>query len=71
MIQTAINAMLGLGYLAGLVLVWIGLEMFVIDGGRLAPALFSVAAGIALWAALVAAGKALHRHAIRRMEAGR
>ncbi|MBL9119746.1 MAG: hypothetical protein JNL80_07525 [Phycisphaerae bacterium] len=71
MIQTLINALLGLGYIAGLILVWIGLEMFVIDGRRFAPSFLSIVAGVGLWALLVATGKALHRQAIRRMEAQR
>lgn len=69
MIQTLINSLLGLGYVAGLALVWIGLEMFVIDGRALAPSLLSLIAGIGLWAALVALGKALHRRATRSLGA--
>lgn len=76
MIQALINAAMGLGYIAGLFLVWVGMEMYVVDGGRFAPAFLSVVAGIALWAGLVSIGKALHRHAIHveraaRMERGR
>lgn len=65
MIQPLVNALLGLGYVVGLFLVWVGMAMFVIDGRRFAPSLLSVAAGIALWATLVAIGKAVHRRAVR------
>lgn len=65
MIQPLVNALLGFGYIVGLFLVWVGMEMYVIDGRRFAPSVLSVFAGIALWAALVAIGKAVHRRAVR------
>lgn len=67
MIQTIINALLGLGYVFGLFLVWVGMEMYIVDGRPFGPSFLSVLAGIGLWAALVAIGKALHRHALRSM----
>jgi predicted tellurium resistance membrane protein TerC len=71
MMQTLINLLLGLGYVVGLILVWIGLEMYVVDGRRFAPAFLSIVVGVGLWSILVAAGKAFHRQAVRRMETQR
>jgi hypothetical protein len=71
MMQLLVNAVLGVGYVAGLMLVWIGMEMFAIDGRSFAPSLLSVAAGIALWAGLVSVGKQLHRSATRQLEGPR
>jgi hypothetical protein len=61
MIRPVINIGLGLGYVLGTLLVWIGMEMYVIDGSRLAPATLSVAAGIALWQITVLAGRSVRR----------
>ena len=57
MIRPIFNVGLMAGYLLGVVLVWIGIEMYAVDGARLAPSLLSVLAGILVWAALVAFGR--------------
>jgi hypothetical protein len=56
-IRPIFNIGLMAGYLLGVVLVWIGIEMYAVDGARLAPSLLSVLAGILVWAALVAFGR--------------
>ncbi len=53
------NALLGVGYAAGMLFVWIGLEMYVIDGRALEPSLLSVVVGITLWALMVEGGRRL------------
>ncbi len=57
--RVALNLSLGAGYVLGTLFVWIGIEMYAIDGARLAPAVLSLAVGIALWSLLSAAGRAL------------
>ena len=57
--RTLANGMLAASYIAGLLLVWIGLEMYIIDGRSLEPSLLSVATGVALWAFTVDIGRRL------------
>jgi hypothetical protein len=60
-IQLTFNMVLAAGYLLGVVLIWIGIEMYTVDGARLAPALLSVAVGIGLWWALATVGRWMRR----------
>jgi hypothetical protein len=57
MMRPIFNILLAIGYLMGIVLVWIGVEMFAVDGARLAPSLLSVSVGIAVWWVLASFGR--------------
>jgi len=57
MMRPVINFILGLGYVVGLLFVWIGIEMYAIDGSRLAPAVLSVVMGILAWQVTVFIGR--------------
>jgi hypothetical protein len=71
MIRAALNLALAAGYLLGVVLVWIGIEMYTVDEARLAPSLVSVAVGIMVWWALASFGKAMRPLSIQKGECGR
>jgi hypothetical protein len=63
MIRYLLNLLLGLGYLLGLVLVWLGLELLIFDRDQNVQGVMVAAAGIAWWSLLAFLGKRLaHRH---------
>ena len=63
MMRYVANGLLGVGYLLGFVLVWLGLELLIFDREQVSQGLVTVAAGIAWWSVQVYLGKRL---AVRR-----
>jgi hypothetical protein len=51
-VRVFVNAVFGVIFVAGLVLVWAGLDGLVFGGHGIARALFYLAAGFGLWAGL-------------------
>jgi hypothetical protein len=52
------NTLFGAAYVAGLMIVWIGLQALVFGDGQLGRALATIAVGFAIWVALAAIARA-------------
>lgn len=59
--RVLINGLLGVGYLAGLALVWVGIELMAFERHSFGAGCLGVALGIGWWALLVAIGKCSRR----------
>jgi hypothetical protein len=55
--QPILNLALAAGYILGVILVWIGIEMYALDGARFFPSLLSVVTGIGVWWLLASIGR--------------
>lgn len=70
MFRPVVNILLGLGYMFGLALVWLGLEALTIERDEVIWGLLQVACGVILWALLNGVGRLWVRFVFLQKERG-